>query len=140
MVFIYPACFYKEKEGGYSVIFNDWQGMNSAATCGDTLEEAYFMAQDLLGGMITSSQDDGEEIPKPSNVEDIKLEEGSDDWEYESAFISLISVDDEHYRKTVLKPVKKTLTIPGWLNEAAEREHINFSSVLQEALKERLKL
>ena len=59
--------------------------------------------------------------------------------EYEDGFVSLISVDlDEYVRKHSNKAVKKTLTIPAWLNTLAEKDNINFSQILQEGLKKHL--
>lgn len=127
--FIYPACFYKEPDGQYSVIFPDLGG----ATCGKDLEQAYNMAVDYLGGTIMSMQDDGEAIPAASDITAIVADE------YENGFVSLISVDPEEYRKSV-KSVKKTLTIPDWLNKLAEEQKVNFSQLLQEALKQYLNL
>lgn len=125
----YPACFYAEKEGGYSVIFPDFGN----ATCGDTLEEAMYMAEDLLGGLIVSMQDDGEEVPQASDIRNIKADE------HENGFVSMIGVDTEAYRKKT-KSVKKTLSIPEWLNALAESHDINFSKVLQDALKQQLNI
>jgi antitoxin HicB len=67
----------------------------------------------------------------PSDIKSIQCDANS--------FASLVSVNVNLYRRKT-KPVKKTLTIPEWLNIEAEKKHINFSSVLQEALKERLGL
>ena len=133
MLSIYPACFYKEKEGGYSVIFP----VLGIATCGDTFEEAMTMAVDCLAGYLYEAKIDNEEIPNPPKAEDIDINAEYD--EYESAFINLVTVDvDEYAKKHFEKAVKKTLTIPSWLNDLAIKEGINFSQVLQNALKEQL--
>ena len=59
--------------------------------------------------------------------------------EYENGFVSLIDVDlDEYSQKHGNKAIKKTLTIPAWLNTIAEVNDINFSQVLQNALKDQL--
>lgn len=86
---------------------------------------------------------DGDEIAKPSEISDIDLTFISRELDPEAplgeAFINMVTVDVDEYAKTHFeKSVKKTLTIPAWLNSAALRENINFSQVLQEALKERL--
>ncbi len=125
----YPACFYLEDGGAYSVIFPD---LNSA-TCGKDLEQAIYMAEDLLGGLLVSAQDDGETVAPPTDAGKVKADE------YPNGFVTLIGVDVDNYRKR-LKSVKKTLTIPEWLNEAAVRQNINFSAVLQDALKQQLGL
>ncbi len=127
--FVYPVCFYKESDGQYSVIIPDFGG----ATAGIDLENALYMAEDCIGGMLVSMQDDGEKIPEPSRIEDIKADE------YSNGFTSLVSVDPIEYRKKIEnKTVKKNLTIPQWLNTLAENNHINFSKVLQDALKDKL--
>lgn len=133
MLSIYPACFYKEKERGYSVIFP----VLGIATCGDTLEEAMAMAIDCLAGYLYDAKINKEDIPAPPDINEINADEEYD--EYESVFVNLVSVDVEEYaRKHFEKAVKKTLTIPAWLNELAIKEGINFSQVLQNALKQQL--
>ena len=136
MLSVYPACFYKEKEGGYSVIFPD---LNKLATCGDTLANAVEMAVDCLALYLYSAKNDKEDIPAPSDINDIDVNAEYD--EYETAFINMVSVDVEEYaKKHFEKSVKKTLTIPSWLNEIAVENNVNFSQVLQNALKEQLHL
>ncbi|MCC8069246.1 MAG: type II toxin-antitoxin system HicB family antitoxin [Ruminococcus sp.] len=136
MLSIYPACFYEEENGQYSVIFPD---LNHLATFGDNLTDAMEMAIDCLADYIYSVKLSNEEIPKASNIKDIDID--SEYNEYKSAFVNMVSVDVEEYaKKHFTKSVKKTLTIPSWLNEKAIEENINFSQLLQDALKERLKL
>ncbi len=126
MKIVYPVCFYEEEEGGYSIDVPDLLG---CCTQADSLEEAIEMAQDAALGWLTTSIEDGEDIPAPSKIEDIKIEKGK-------GFVSLILLDlDKYMKENVSKrAVKKTLTIPAWLNEKAEKIGINFSQVLQEAL------
>ena len=121
--YIYPACFYKEANGQYSVIFPDFGG----ATYGNDLEDAIEMAEDYLGGTISDYLEEKKPLPDPSDITTIKADE------FPNGFVSLISVNAEKYFEN--KSVKKTLTIPAWLNYEAEAKHINFSAVLQEALK-----
>lgn len=136
MLSVYPACFYKEKEGGYSVIFPD---LNHLSTCGETLENALEMAVDCLAGYLYSAKQEGENVPAPSEMSCIDVEKEYD--EYESAFVNMVAVDVAEYaKKHFEKSVKKTLTIPSWLNEAAVANNVNFSQVLQSALKEQLHL
>ena len=128
MLSIYPACFYKEKDG-YSVIFPD---LNNLATCGSTLDEAVEMAVDCLAVYLYSAKEDGDEVPPPSDISEIAF---ANDFEYDSAFVNVIAVDVEEYAKShFTKSVKKTLTIPSWLNHKAMEMGINFSQTLQEAL------
>ena len=134
MLSVYPACFYKEKEGGYSVIFPD---LNHLSTCGETLQEAVEMAVDCLAGYLYSAKQDGENVAAPSDISNVDVNAEYD--EYESAFVNLVSVDVEEYaRKHFEKAIKKTLTIPAWLNDLAVKNHVNFSQTLQKALKEQL--
>ncbi|MCD8346590.1 MAG: type II toxin-antitoxin system HicB family antitoxin [Lachnospiraceae bacterium] len=135
MLSIYPACFYKE-ENGYSVIFPD---LNWLSTCGDTLENAMEMAVDCLAGYIYTSRMDGEKIPEPSAINTIDpvavAKEVDPDSPPEEAFVNMVSVDVSEYARIHFeKSVKKTLSIPAWLNKAALQKGINFSQVLQEAL------
>ncbi len=135
MLSIYPACFFKE-EDGYSVIFPD---LNWLATQGDTLEEAMEMAVDCLAGYLYACQMDGDTVPKPSGMSAIDPVEVSKqiatDEAVGEAFVNMVSVDVAAYAKQHFeKSVRKTLTIPAWLNAAALEMDINFSQVLQEAL------
>lgn len=136
MLSVYPACFCKEKEGGYSVIFPD---LNHLSTCGETLEKALEMAVDCLAGYLYSAKQEGETVPAPSEMSSIDVNKEYD--EYESAFINMVAVDVAEYaKKHFEKSIKKTLTIPSWLNEIAVANNVNFSQVLQSALKEHLHL
>lgn len=92
MLSIYPTCFYKEKEGGYSVIFPD---LNHLSTCGDTLENAIEMAVDCLAGYLYDAKLEKEDIPTASNISDIDVNTEYD--EYETAFASLVFVDVDEY-------------------------------------------
>lgn len=138
MLSIYPACFFEE-ENGYSVIFPDFEYLS---TCGDSLQEAITMAMDCLAGALFTAKIDGEDIPEPSGIDSIDAEKIATElgFESKSCFVNYVSVDVEEYAKTHYnKAVKKTLTIPEWLNEAAMSKKINFSKVLQEALILKLK-
>lgn len=135
MLSIYPACFFKE-ETGYSVVFPD---LNWLATQGDTLDEAMSMAVDCLAGYLYSCKKDGDVISAPSKLSDIDIEaigkELDPDTPVDGSFVNMVSVDVEAYAKQHFeKSVKKTLTIPSWLNEEALALGINFSQTLQEAL------
>lgn len=135
MLSIYPACFYKE-DNGYSVIFPD---LNYLATQGETLDKAIEMAIECLAGYLYSCNKDCEAIPAPSNITEINPVNISNEIcpnePIGEAFVNLISVDVEAYaKKHFEKSVRKTLTIPAWLNSAALEQGINFSQTLQEAL------
>ena len=135
MLSIYPACFYKEKDG-YSVIFPD---LNYLATQGDALEDAMEMAVECLSAHLHSCKADKEEIPVLSNLTDIDpvavSKNVSPDEPVGETFVNMVSVDVAAYAKAHFeKSVRKTLTIPAWLNTAALEQGINFSQILQEAL------
>ena len=101
---------------------------------GDTLEEAYEMARDALGLMYTTYKDDlHRAFPVPCDPSEIHPEAGQ--------ALVLIEIDSlEYRRKYESKAVKKTLTIPSWLNDMASSANLNFSKVLQDALKQQLHL
>lgn len=124
----YPAIFIPEEDGGFSVLFPDLPGCN---TCGDTIDQSYEMAFEALGLVLSYMEDQKEPIPQASNPQAIKLEEGQ--------FLVVIEFDMAAYkRRTESRAVKKTLTIPSWLNDAALEKNVNFSQVLQDALMEKL--
>ena len=138
MLSIYPACFFKEPEG-YSVVFPDLEG---TATCGETFEEAMNMAVDCLAGYIYTLKLDGETIPEPSDIKSVNAADiaAELDANPNELFVCPVSVDVDEYAKNHFeKSVKKTLTIPAWLNTAALEMNINFSQVLQEALKQKIR-
>ena len=128
--FYYPAVFQIEEEGGYSISFPDIIGCN---TQGEDIEECYYMATSALGLILTDYLSNKIEFPKASTPNSIVLEDNQ--------FVVLIAFDMLDYlKKNESKAVKKTLSIPSWLNEAAIEHNINFSQVLQEALKEILNI
>lgn len=128
MKYIYPAVFTKDGDF-YIVKFPDIEG---CYTQGETLSEAFEMAEDALCLMLYDYEEEGKKIPEPSDIKKIKVSSNDD-------FVSLVSCDTLEYRKFYdNKAVKKTLTIPSWLNTMSEKEGINFSAVLQNALKKEL--
>lgn len=128
MKYIYPAVFTKEEDGGYSVVFPD---LESCYTCGDSLEQAMDMAEDCLALVLYGYETDKKEIPNASSIDSITT--NSDE------FVSLIKCDTLSYRKQYSsKAVKKTLTIPEWMNDEALRAGINFSQLLQDALMQKI--
>lgn len=139
MLSMYPACFYKEDDG-YSVIFPD---LNYLATQGDSFEDTMEMAVECLASYLYIAQRDGEDVPAPSslvNIDPVAVAKELDpDLPVGEAIVNLVSVDVAEYaKKHFEKSVKKTLSIPAWLNEAAVAQGVNFSQVLQRALKEQL--
>ena len=128
--YVYPAIFTKEENGQYSVNFPDLEG---CYTCGDGLGEAMEMAQDALALTLYDYESEKKTIPEPSGLTSFKVNENE--------FVNYVSADTLVYRKMYNnRAVKKTLTIPEWMNEAATEAGINFSQALQEVLMQKLKL
>ena len=122
----YPAVIHPE-EGRYWVEFPDLEGCFSD---GETLADAASNASESLGAFLCSLMDDGVTPASPSEISSVSCSSG---------FTTLVVADPLLYKKST-RSVKKTLTIPEWLNIEAEKQHINFSAVLQEGLKSRLSL
>lgn len=128
--YVYPAVFEPEEEGGYSINFPDLEG---CFTCGEDLNDGIAMAEDALALVLYGYESDNKAIPKPSKHNDIQLKEG--------AFVNYIACDTLEYRKRYnSRAVKKTLSIPEWLNDAAVSAGVNFSQVLQEALLQKINM
>lgn len=128
--YFYPAVFTKEENNLISVNFPDIPG---CCTSGEGLEEAYTMAQDALCLMLYDMEEDNKTIPAPSDISKLKTEKNE--------CVAIISCDTHEYRRYFdSKAVKKTLSIPSWLNAEAERQGVNFSAILQDALKQRLNI
>ena len=129
----YPAVFHiAEDIGGYWVEFPDLPG---CVTQGHDDLEAMEMAEDALGTWLDHSSEDFEsEILPPSSCAEIRSR-------FPDELVMMIGCDpEEYYRKTHSKAIKKTLTIPEWLNERAIKANLNFSQILQEALMNKLDL
>lgn len=128
--YFYPAIFHKAEEGGFWVSFPDFP---ECLTQGDDMSQAYEMACDALGLCISDLQKENKALPSPSSFDQSDLDKDS--------YVVAIQFDmDEYRRKYNNKAVKKTLSIPQWMNEEAVAQNINFSQVLQEALMQRLNL
>lgn len=128
--YYFPAVFDPGDDGskGYTVTFPDLPG---CITEGSDIQEAFRMAKDVLEGFLYLMEEDNEPTPTPSELITISIPSG--------AFVACIEAWTEYVRDELQnKAVKKTLTIPRWLNDAAEKEGINFSQLLQFAIKERL--
>lgn len=104
-------------------------------TQGEDVPDAIEMARDAIGLMGIDMQDDGEALPEASSIAAAQAKAPA------GAIVSLVDVDfDEYRRKNDLRTVKKNCTIPSWLNYEAERAGVNFSAVLQAALKNELNI
>lgn len=125
--YVYPAVFKPEAEG-YSITFPD---LSSCFTQGEDMADGLEAAADALCLTLYNMEENGKEIPAPSDINAIKAEPGE--------VVTLIMCDTLEYRRYYdNKAVKKTLTIPAWLNTMAERAGLNFSQVLQNGLKNEL--
>ncbi|MEE1248963.1 MAG: type II toxin-antitoxin system HicB family antitoxin [Lachnospiraceae bacterium] len=122
--YFYPALFHKAEEGGFWITFPDFP---ECMTQGDDMEESYNMAVDALGLSLTDMEKNHIPFPTPTPPDKITMESDT--------VLVLIEFDMLAYKKrTNSAAVKKTLTIPQWLNEEALALNVNFSQVLQEAL------
>lgn len=128
--YAYPAIFTQEEDGSFSIDFPDLEGCH---TCGDSIEDGLEMAEDALALVLYGYEKDGRTIPVPSSPDAFTLSK--------KEFVNYVACDTLAYRKMYNnKAVKKTLTIPEWLNEAASSMGLNFSQVLQEALLQKLEI
>ena len=120
--YVYPAIFHKNSNGSYTITYPDLPGCISE---GKTLENALYMAQDALRQWLEYLTEEKEEIPAASAMKDIVIEDGE--------FVNLVraSVRDN-------KAVRRTVSVPRWLDEAASAANLSLSRILQDALKERL--
>lgn len=126
MKLIYPAIFkpFTDQSGGYVVEFPDLPG---CVTEGKDLEQAIEMGIDAASGWILGELEDGEQIPRASDYSEITAEKG--------CMVNMLLLDiDSYEEKYGEKAVRKNLTIPAWLNTFAEKNHINFSKLLQDTL------
>jgi predicted RNase H-like HicB family nuclease len=125
MKYIYPAILYHD-DGAISVKVPDLPG---CFTFGRDTAEALIMAKDAVEMWLWDAENKGEEIPSAS----ASLEVGTEET------FTLILADTDAYRKALdTRSVKKTLTIPAWLNYQAEKANAPFSNILQQGLKDYL--
>ncbi len=128
MRYVYPAVFKKLENDKYFIRVPDLPG---CVTEGNDLFDALDMAKDAIAMWLCDAEDNNEIIPPASNAFEIE--------HYPDEFVNLMLVDTVEYRAlNDSKAIKKTLTIPNWLNTKAEKAGINFSAVLKEALIERV--
>lgn len=120
----YPAIFHVAEEGGFWVTFPD---LPECMTQGEDMQQAYEMAADALGLALAERQKERAALPVPSAPSAIHTSANE--------YCVVIEFDMLAYKKrTNSRSVKKTLTLPEWLNEEAISMGINFSQALQEIL------
>ena len=121
----YPAIFHKEATG-YWVEFPEFGG----GTEGKNIEEAMKNAREMLENVLASYIDEGMELPSPSDILKIEVSDG---------FVSMIQVDPAPFVRSN-KAIRKNVTVPEWLVRLADREKINYSEVLAQALEKKLQV
>lgn len=125
----YPVVLSKGEK--YTVVYIPDFEIN---TQGKDTVDAMKMARDAIGIIGIDMEDEGECLPEPTAISDVKKDSAYD-------IVTLVDVDFEEYRrKNDLKAVKKNCTIPSWLNFEAEKAGVNFSAILTAALKKELNI
>lgn len=125
---VYPIVL-TPAQHGYVVYVPDLQ----INTEGNDIADAINMARDAIGLWGITEEDCGRKVPDPSTLLAESIEHEAND------IVTLVDIDFVAYRKANdRRTIRKNVTLPSWLNDAAEKEGVNFSQVLQEALKERL--
>lgn len=127
--YLYPAVFTYEVGQEIAVVFPDLD----VATSGTSDEDALLSARELLGCVLCGMEEDGEELPAPTPLDKVSLEENER--------VVLVDVYMPSVRMAnVTKSVNRTVTLPAWLNAAALERNVNFSQVLQDSLRDLLGL
>lgn len=127
--YFYPAIFIYEPEKEIAVDFPDLK----CATSGTNDDDAFLSARELLGCVLNGLEEDGEEIPAPTPLSQIKTKE-NERAVLIDVYMPSVRMANEN------RSVNRTVTLPAWLNAAALERNINFSQVLQEALKSQFHL
>ena len=131
MKYRYYAVFEKDKDG-YSISFPDLPG---CLTCAKDIEEALKMAKDVLEGYMLISEEDNDPIEPASSYKELNknLEDNQ--------VLQLITADTDFVRmRKKNKSVNKMVTLPKWLIDLGKENKINFSQLLQEAIKRELNI
>lgn len=124
MKYVYPALFVVEDDG-IIVTFPD---LDDTFTDGATMQEAFENAEDVLNLMLWNREEEKEEIPLPSQPEQITVPQG--------ATLAMIKADTLAYRKIHdTKTIRRSITIPSWLDTLARERNINFSQLMQNAIR-----
>ena len=133
--YAFPAIFEPNELDGYCVYFPDFDncGTHGVATQGNDFNHAMEMAEDALCLTLYDMEKNNNTIPKASKISDIKANPGD--------IVNLVACDTKFYKHYFEnKSVKLNVTIPLWLKEQGEKNHVNFSQILQNGVKEFLQL
>lgn len=122
----YPALFYQESDGSYWVEFPEFAG----GTHGDNIEDAMKNAHEMLESILAAYIDEDMEFPIPSDITQLTIENG---------FVSLIQVNPIPFIRHN-KAIRKNVTVPEWLVRLADRQKLNYSEILTDALEIRLNI
>ncbi len=127
--YFYPAVFTYEQGHEIAVSFPDLD----VATSGENEDDAFISARELLGCVLYGLEEDGEKIPSPTPLSKVATSEN------ERAILVDVYMPSIRLAQ-VNRSVNRTVTLPAWLNAAALERNVNFSQVLQDALKEKFHL
>ncbi len=122
----YPAIFHREEDGGFWIEFPGFGG----GTEGSNIEEAMKNAREMLESSLAAYLDEGMALPKVIDMSELSVEDG---------FVTLIQADPSPYLKST-KAIRKNVTVPEWLVRLADREQVNYSEVLTQALEKKIQL
>jgi len=132
MKYVYPAIF-TAKDGNVLASVPDLPGLHTFA---NSMADAIFMVQDAMEMWLWDAENKSESIPLASSQAQI-----AEVRESPEQVISMVAADtDEYRRRNDTRSVKKTLSIPAWLNHQAENANAPFSQILQQGLKEYLRI
>ena len=128
---MYPAVFFKSQDGAFSVSFPD---LPELFADGKDFNNAMTNAVDCLASYIFNAKKEGNKPPSPSSIDEVKTNQSD-------SIVNIVSVDVDLYARQHFEiAVKKTISIPKWLDEKAKAKKINFSKTLQDALIKQLNL
>ena len=129
MLYAYPAIFSRENDGDIIAFVPDF----NISTQGTDLADAIRMTRDLIGAAGIDMLDDGKELPQPFEVKQKPLADNE--------VLSIVDIDFDEYRRIHdMRTVRRNVSLPNWLNVAADKAGLNVSALLQNALKAELKL
>jgi predicted RNase H-like HicB family nuclease len=120
--YVYPAVFHPNADGSFTILYPDLPGCISE---GKSLENALYMAQDALRGWLELTLEDKTPLPAPSALADVAVEAGE--------FVNFIRADVKDSRA-----VRRTVSIPKWMDDKVSESGLSLSRVLQDALRDRL--